>query len=121
MNKPLTIFGREPAVIVATFTAALAVLLAFGLGISPDSYGPWVALVAAAGGIITAIGTTDTLLGAIVALLNAGFILVAVYGLTLTDQQTAAVVALVPVLAAMWHRTQTSPLVAPAPVRAVPA
>lgn len=117
MNKPITIFGREPAVVVGTITAALAVLLAFGLGISPDSYGPWVALVAALGGVITAIGTTDTLLGATVAVLEAGIVLVAVYGLTLTDQQTGALVAFVPVLFGLYQRTQTTPLVAPTPLR----
>lgn len=111
-NRPLTVFGREPAVIVGTIEAALAVLLAFGLGITPESYGPWVAVVVAAGGVLTAVGTTETLLGAVIALLEAGAVLTAVYGLVLTEQQTGALVALVPVVFALWQRTQVSPLTA---------
>lgn len=123
MNKELTIFGREPAVVVGLIEAVLAVLLSFGLGITQDSYGPWVAVVVAVGGIVTALGTKDTLLGAVVAALKAGIVLVAVYGVTLTDQQTASLVSFVPVVFMLWQRTQTSPLTAakgPDGVYAVP-
>lgn len=112
MSKPLTIFGREPAVLVGALEALIAVLLAFGLGISPESYGPWVALVVAVGGVLTAIGTTDTLLGAVIGALKAAVVLVAVYGLTLTDQQTGALIGVVTVAFSLYQRTQTSPLVA---------
>ena len=112
MNKQLTIFGREPALIVGALEAVLAALLAFGLGISPDSYGPWVALVVAAGGLLTAIGTKDTLLGAVIGLLKAGVVLVAVYGLTLTDQQTGALIGVTSVIFAFLNRDRTTPLTA---------
>lgn len=113
-NGPkVAIFGREPAVWVGLIEGILAMLLAFGLGITQSSYGPWVVLISAISGLVTAYLTKDTLLGALIGVGKAAVVWLAVYGLTLTDQQTGAVIGLIPLLVSMWQRTQTSPVAAP--------
>lgn len=105
-----TIFGREPAAWVGLIEAVLGVLLAFALGISQETFGPIMAVVSAAAGIYTAWATRDTMLGVIVGLVKALVTLVAVYGLTLTDQQVGAVLAVTAVVVAFVQRDRTSPI-----------
>src|SRR6478736_4134139 len=112
----VAIFGREPAVWVGLIEGVLATLLAFGLGITQESYGPWVILVSAIAGVVTAYLTKDTMLGALTGLGKAFITWLAVYGLALSDQQTGAVIALVPLFVGIWQRTQTSPAAPPAQV-----
>jgi hypothetical protein len=112
MNK-VTIFGREPAVWVGLIESALTVLLAFGLGISPETYGPWLAIFVALGGVVTAWATRDTLLSALLGAIKAGLVLFTVYGLSLTDQQQGAIIAFATVLIGGWLRTQTTPTAKP--------
>lgn len=107
--RAATIFGREPAALVGLIEAVLAVLLAFGLGITQDTFGPILALVTALAGVYTAWATQDTLLGVIVGLVKAVLVLAAVYGLTLSDAQTGALIALTTVVVGFFQRTQTSP------------
>lgn len=125
-SRAMTIFGREPAAWVGLIESLLTILLAFGLGVTQETFGPILAVVVAAFGVYTAWVTKDTALGAIVGFTKASLVLCAVYGLTLTDGQTAAIVALVSVLVSFFQRTQTSPAafpVSPSPqqVVAVPA
>jgi len=123
MDKSIKIFGREPAVWVGVIEAFLAVLLSFGIGITDTSYGPIMAVVVALGGFVTALGTKDTLLGALIGLIKAGVVLVAVYGVTLSEQQQGSIIAAVSVLFAFYQRTQTSPIadpVDPSPAQVVP-
>lgn len=120
--RAVTIFGREPAAWVGLIEAALSILLAFSLGVSQDTFGPILAVVVAAAGVYTAWATKDTMLGVIVGLAKAVLVLAAVYGLTLTDSQTGAVVALVTVVVGFWQRSQTSPVadpVSPSPQQVV--
>ena len=120
MNRAQTIFGREPAAFVGLIEAVLTVLLAFQLGISQASFGPWVAVVTALGGVYTAWATRDTLLGVIVGLVKSTLVLAAVYGLTLSDAQTGALVALTTVVVSFFQRTQTSPVQARAMLTRTP-
>lgn len=112
VKQPPLIFGREPAVYVGLVEAVLTVLLAFGLGITQTSYAPWVALVVALGGAYTAWATKDTMLGVALAVVKALIVLVTVYGLTLTDAQTGAIIGAVSIVIGFFQRTQTSPAVA---------
>jgi hypothetical protein len=124
MNKPITIFGREPAVWVGLIEAFLATALAFGFGISQEAYGPIMALVVAIGGAVAAIGTKDTLLGALIAVMKTGFVVLAVYGFSISDQQSAALIGGMSVLFALFQRTQTSPIaepVDPSPAQVTPS
>lgn len=105
-----TILGREPVAWLGLIEAALTLLLAFSLGVSQTTYGPILAVVVAAFGVYTAWATKDTALGAIIGLVKTCLVLAAVYGLTFTDEQTAAIIMVVTTLATFFQRTQTSPV-----------
>ena len=111
--RALTIFGREPAAWVGLIEAMLVILLAFGAGVTQDTFGPILAVVVAAFGLYTAWATKDTALGAIVGLVKSSLVLATVYGLTLTDGQTAALITATTVAVSFFQRTQTSPEVSP--------
>lgn len=113
MSTP-TIFGREPAVIVSLIEAALAMLVAFGvlagLGIKGQAELALVmAVVSGLAGVYVAYVTQATLLGVCVGLLKALIALGAVYGLTLTVEQTGALIAFLTVALGLYQRTQTGP------------
>ncbi|HEY5787159.1 MAG TPA: hypothetical protein VIT65_20525 [Microlunatus sp.] len=111
----VTIFGREPTVWLGVIEAALATFTAFGLGtrwgLTQETYGIWTVLLAAIFGVITAWLTKDTMLGVVLGLVKAIIAFIAIYGLTMTDQQTGAVIALTPLLLSLFQRTQTAPIV----------
>ena len=117
------IFGREPAAWVGLIEAVLMTLLAFGIGVGQDTFGPIMGVVVAAFGVFTAWATRDTMLGVIVGLAKSVMVLAAVYGLTLSDEQTGALIAVVTMVTSFWQRTQTSPVsdpVGPSPQQVVP-
>lgn len=114
MTTPtVTIFGREPAVWVGLIESVLALLLTFQLGITDETLGIWMALFVALGGVVTAWSTKDTLLAALVAALKALLVLATTYWFTLTDQQTAGILAVAFVVGSTFLRTQTSPVARP--------
>jgi hypothetical protein len=88
----VTIFGREPSVWVGLIESGLAALTAFGIGqwagLTQETYGTWVVLIAALSGFLTAFLTKDTMLGVTLGLAKAVIAFIAIYGLSLTDQQT---------------------------------
>ncbi len=115
--------GREPAAWVGLIEAVLALLVVFAIGVNPESAVLIMAVVSALAGLYTAWATKDTALGAILGLSKATISLVAYYGLTLTDGQQGALMAIVPVLFGFWQRTQTTPVadpVDPSPTQTVP-
>ena len=117
------IFGREPAAWVGLIEAVLMTLLAFGIGVGQDTFGPIMGVVVAAFGVFTAWATRDTMLGVIVGLAKSVMVLAAVYGLTLSDEQTGALIAVVTMVVSFYQRTQTSPVadpVDPSPQQVVP-
>jgi hypothetical protein len=111
----VTIFGREPSVWVGLIESGLAALTAFGIGqwagLTQETYGTWVVLIAALSGFLTAFLTKDTMLGVTLGLFKAVVAFIAIYGLSLTDQQTGAVIAFLPLLVSLYQRTQTAPIV----------
>lgn len=122
--KAVRIAGREPAAWIGLIEGVLLVLMAFGLGIGQDVFGPIMAVVTAAGGLYTAWATKDTMLGVILTFVKSVLTLVAVYGVSLNDQQTAAIIGLTSVVVGFWQRTQTSPVYAPvdpSPVQVTPS
>ncbi len=107
----MKIFGREPAVIVGTIEAALVLLLSFGLfDLTQDTIGLIMAVVTAALGLYLAYVTSETLLAGVLGLIKAALALSAVYGFSLSIEQTGALLAFVSVAFALFQRTQTSPL-----------
>lgn len=111
--KGQKIFGREPAAWVGLIESALTLLLAFGIGVSQETFAPIMAVVVTLGGVYTAWATKDTMLGAITGLAKAVLVLSTVYGLMLTDQQSAAILGLISLIVGFWQRTQTSPVADP--------
>jgi hypothetical protein len=104
------LLGREPAVIVGVIEAAIMVAVAVGiLKWNTDQIGAIMAVVVIVLGLITAFLTHDTLLGLLVGLVKAGGVLLAAFGLNLSPDVTATLIALIVALAALFQRTQTSP------------
>jgi hypothetical protein len=52
-TPPGTIWGREPAMILALVQAVIALVVAFGLNLAPDQIGALLALTAVILGLIT--------------------------------------------------------------------
>lgn len=109
----MKLFGREPAAWLGIIEAIMVTLMAFSLGISQTTFGPIMAVVVAVFGLYTAYVTHETMLAVIVGFAKALFVLGAVYGFAFTDNQTASVIALITVVAALYNRGETSPAVTP--------
>lgn len=112
------IFGREPAVLASLIEAGLALLVAFGvladLGIrGQQELALVMAVVSSALGLYVAWVTRATLLGVAVGFTKALIALAAVYGLTLTVEQTGALIAFLTLILGYFQRTQTEPDPAP--------
>ena len=52
-NQPGTIWGREPAMVLALVQAVIALVVAFGLSLEPDQIGAILAVTAVVLGLIT--------------------------------------------------------------------
>ena len=52
-TQPGTIFGREPAMVLALVQAVIALVVAFGLSLAPDQTGAILAVTAVVLGLIT--------------------------------------------------------------------
>lgn len=104
-----TIFGREPAAIVALIEGALALAVTFGLDLTSEQIGLTVAVVTAVFGVFTAYATTETLLGAVTGLIKAVAAVAIGFGAHLAPEQTGALVAFVTVVFGLYQRTQTAP------------
>src|SRR4051794_5556686 len=90
---------------------ALAFIPAFGL--TAEQISLIVAVVTAALGFYTAWVTKDTLLGVTIGLIKSALALAVGFGLDLSSDQTAAVIALATAVLGLFQRTQTSPLPTP--------
>lgn len=108
------IFGREPAVLASLVEALLALLVSFhvlafvGIDTQPElmlTMGVVNGLVA----VYVAYVTRDTLLGAAVGLIKAGVAFGAIYGLSISTEQTGTLIAFATVAIGMYQRTQTGP------------
>ena len=57
-TAPGTIWGREPAMVLALVQAVIALVVAFGLNLAPDQIGAILAVTAVIFGIITRSGVS---------------------------------------------------------------
>lgn len=106
----MRIFGREPAVWVGFIEAALALLVALSiLKWDAEQTALVVAVVATVFGIVTAYLTKDTMLGVLVGFTKATIALAVGFGLTLSPELTASILAFVTIAVGFFQRTQTSP------------
>lgn len=105
------ILGREPAFLVSVVESALALLLTFGLfDLDQNTVGVIVAAVSAGLGLLTAYATQTTLYSALVGFAKALLILAVTFGAPLSDNQTAAAMALISLVAGAYLRDRTSPV-----------
>ena len=104
----------EPASLAGLAEAVLALLLSLSmLGLSNERVGLIMGVVTALAAVYTAYVTKETLLAVLVQLVKASAALAAGYGFELNPATTAAIIAIVTVVAGFYQRTQTSPLVDP--------
>ena len=116
-----TIFGREPAVAIGLIEAVVA----FALTIQVGWWG-WdaqtdaiiMAFVVALGGLWGAWVTSETMLGALLGVLKAGFAVALAFNFALSSTQQAMAISIVSAVVAFAYRTQTTPAVK---VKAAPA
>lgn len=112
------IFGREPAAIIATIQAVLALLVGFGslkfIGIAGQKeLGLVMAVVCGVSALYLAYVTSETLLAPVIEVIKAALALGVIYGLQINAEQTALLIAAVTAIIGGWQRGQVSPLNTP--------
>ena len=105
----MRIFGREPALIVSTISAALSLIVTFNVGMSGEQAGAIVAIVSAVFGAIVAAATRPVAPAAFTAVVAAGAALLAAYGLNVSAETVGATNAVVLAVLALLTRGQVSP------------
>lgn len=106
-----TIFGREPAFYIGLIEAVLALVLSYNaFGLDQEQGAAIVAVVAAVLALYTAYVTRRTLLAVGIGAAKAVLVLFVAFGLHFTENQTAAIIALVTLVLGAFNMTQTDPL-----------
>ncbi|GLY21711.1 hypothetical protein [Micromonospora sp. NBRC 101691] len=115
----MKVFGREPTLYIQAISALLGVFVTFGLpGLSATQAAAIVAVLSAVLAAVNAAMVRPVAPAAFTGLVTALAVLVAAYGLDVSQETVGAVqVAVVGVLA-LLTRTQVSPSADPAPLRA---
>jgi hypothetical protein len=107
---PVKILGREPVAWLSLIEGALALLVVFQLGVDQERAIQIMAVATALFGVIAAWLTKDTMLGVMVGLAKSVLVLAIGFGLSLTDAQTAGIIAFVTIAVGFWfHRDRTTP------------
>jgi uncharacterized membrane protein len=107
-TKQPTVFGREPAVAAGAVEAVTALVLNL-LGVRAEIIGSSIAVEAAILAVYVAYVTRDTLLGVLIGLVKALVALSVGFGLHLSDENTALLIAAVTGVVSFFQRTQTAP------------
>ncbi|WP_217235479.1 hypothetical protein [Streptomyces sp. AC555_RSS877] len=116
----MKIFGREPALIIATVSAALSLLVTFQFGLSAEQAGAVVAVISAVFAVATAAVTRPIAPSAFTGLVAAVAALLAAYGLELSAEKVGALNAVVLAGLALMTRGQVSPASPTAPASTPP-
>jgi hypothetical protein len=117
MNTILAYLGREPVKIGALIAAVLGLASGLGLGVSVDQQGLINgAVVLIIGFINTWVVTEEKALPLISGVVQASLSVALSFGLLLSPQVQASIMAFVVALVAMWQRTQVT---APVPAEMV--
>jgi uncharacterized membrane protein len=112
------VYGREPAVWMATVGAVWQILAAFGFGFDPKLQSIITAIVAAVLGVIVAVQVGDGIIAAVNGLVVAGVSLVAYFGLNWGAETQAKIVSAVMLIIA-WFVTRPN-VTAPVPASVSP-
>ncbi|MFD5137440.1 hypothetical protein ACFWMX_14560 [Streptomyces sp. NPDC058378] len=105
----MRIFGREPALIIATVSAALSLLVSFGFGLSAEQAGAIVAVISAVFAVAAAVVTRPIAPSAFTGLVAASVALLAAYGLSVSAETVGALNAVVLAVLGLMTRGQVSP------------
>lgn len=112
----ITKLGGEPVAVVGAIQAALVMAVSFGwlsdIGLSTQhDVALVVVVVTALGAAYTAYVTHQTLLAPLIGVFQGLVNLGVIYGLHISTEQTGMVVAFITAAFALFHRTQTSPVI----------
>ncbi|NJP92749.1 hypothetical protein HCN51_25385 [Nonomuraea sp. FMUSA5-5] len=110
----MKIFGREPALALGLLSAGLQMLTALFLPLTTAQVAAINSIAAAGLGVWTAFATRNldggrTIKAAVLGFAQAAITLGLVFGVSLTDQQTASIMAFVALLGAVLVRQQSTP------------
>lgn len=105
----MRIFGFEPAVILYSLNAGVALLVSFGLPLSGDQVAAVTVIATAILTIWTAIVTRPVAVSAITGALATALAAVGAFGLELSDEQQGSLVTAVSVVLALLLRSNVSP------------
>jgi hypothetical protein len=105
----MKIFGREPALVIASISAALSLLVTFNFGLSSEQAGAIVAVISAVFAVATAAITRPIAPSAFTGLVAAVVALLAAYGLEFSTETVGALNAVVLAVLGLLTRGQVSP------------
>lgn len=104
-----TVFGREPAVIIAVLASALQLLGAHVFHLSDGAQGALVAIVTAAFGVWTAFHlSADKILPALLGFAQAAFSLFLAFGVDISAVDQSHILGFVTVVVGLFVRTQVT-------------
>ena len=105
----MKLFGREPALVVATISAGLSLLVTFNFGLSAEQAGAIVAVISAVFAAATAVITRPIAPSAFTGLVAAVVALLAAYGFNVSPETVGALNAVVLAVLGLLTRGQVSP------------
>jgi hypothetical protein len=115
----MKIFGREPALVIATISAALSLLVTFNVGLSGEQAGAIVAVISGVFAAATAAVTRPIAPAAFTGLVAAAVALFAAYGFNVSPETVGGLNAVVLAVLGLVTRGQVSPAPAKSPVSGV--
>lgn len=108
-GRSRTVLGRQPALWVGIIEAALAAVVSFG-GLSDVQYAATMGVVLALAALYLAWSTTEPALASVLQAVKALVGFVAIFGLTITQEQQGMLLALATAAIAFYLRSQASPV-----------
>lgn len=108
--KSLTVFGREPALVLGAISAALSLAVTLGIGLTADQAGAWTAVIAGVFAVITALATRPIAPAAFTGLVTVVATLLAAYHFDVSAGTVAAVNGTVLAVLTLLTRGQVSPV-----------
>ncbi|MFI5649888.1 hypothetical protein ACIA71_01545 [Streptomyces anulatus] len=109
----MKLFGREPALVIATVSATLSLLVSFQFGLDAEQAGAIVAVISTVFAAATAAVTRPIAPSAFTGLVAAAVALLAAYGLSVSAETVGALNAVVLAVLGLMTRGQVTPAAKP--------